>query len=147
MKKLIRIFAEHPVLSNIIMFAVLAGGVLAAFLMKTELFPEFSLDRVMVTVVYPGTSPSEIEEGICIKIEEAIQGISGVKKIQSVSREGVGMVVAELKSGVEDPRKVQYDIRDAVERIETFPEDAERPITQELLARHQVILDNTVNGF
>jgi len=138
-KKLISVFAHHPVLSNIIMLAVLAGGVLAAFLMKTELLPEFSLDRVMVSVVYPGTSPSEIEEGICIKIEEAIQGIPGVKRIQSISREGVGMVIAELKADVADPRKVQYDIRDAVERIDTFPVDAERPITQELVLRRHVV--------
>jgi len=138
-KHLIAAFAKNPVLANILMLTVVFGGILCAVNMQTEMFPEFSLDRVIVMVVYPGTSPSEIEEGISVKIEEAIQGVVGVKKIESVSKEGVSTVIVELKSGVDDPRKVQYDIRDAVERIETFPEDSERPITTEMVLRRQVI--------
>lgn len=122
-----------------LMIAILIGGVVCATVMKTEVFPEFSLDHVSVAVLYPGAGPAEIEEGISIKVEEAVQGIPGIKKINSTSRESLSSVLIELKANVKDTRKVQYDIRDAVERVETFPDDAERPITEELVLRRQVI--------
>jgi len=139
LKHIIAAFARNPVLANMLMIAVLVGGAVCAVRMKTEVFPEFSLNLVTVTIVYPGAGPAEIEEGISIKVEEAIQGIPGVKRVTSTSSEGISAVVAELKADVKDPRKVQYDVRDAVERVDTFPDDAERPITTELVMRRQAI--------
>ena len=139
MKKLVAAAAAHPVLSNLMMLALLVGGTVCALSLNREIFPEFSLDRILVTVAYPGASPAEVEEGICVKIEEAIQGIDGIKRVLSSASEGSGTVIVELEAAVADPRKVQYDIKDKVDQITTFPEDAEEPTVSELLLRRPVI--------
>ena len=66
---IVRRFVNNPVAANMLMFLLLVGGVLAAFLIPRELFPEFSVDVVSVAVPYPGASPAEVEEGIVLKIE------------------------------------------------------------------------------
>ena len=72
--------------------------------MRREVFPEFQLDIVLVSVPYPGASPEEVEEGICQKIEEAIYAIDGIKKMTTVSKEGSGSVVLELREGADAQR-------------------------------------------
>ena len=67
--------------------------------MKREVFPEFSLDIVTVTVPYLGAAPEEVEEGVCVRVEEAIQGLDGIKRVASTADEGIGTVVVELELG------------------------------------------------
>ena len=75
--------AGHPVAANLLMAALVVGGLMMAFRVKQEVFPEFTLDVVGVSVTYPGASPEEIEEGIVIAIEDAVRGLDGVKKVTS----------------------------------------------------------------
>ncbi|MEE9255758.1 MAG: efflux RND transporter permease subunit, partial [bacterium] len=106
---------------------------------KSELIPRFSLDRVLVRVVWEGAGPEEVEEGACIKVEEAITGIEGIKTITSTAIEHSCSVVAELESWVDDPRNVLDDIKNAVDRITTFPDDIERPVISEIKRVDQVL--------
>lgn len=97
-----------------------------ALQVKQEVFPEFSVDKVTVTVAYPGGTPKDVEKGIVMPVEEAIQGLDGIKEISSTAGESFGKVVAEV---VED-REVQNvfnNIKKEVDRITTFPEEAEEP--------------------
>ncbi len=87
-----------------------------------------------MSVVYPGSSPEEVEEGICIKIEEQIQSIEGIKTLRSTAREGSGNVVAELETGA-DVQKILDEIKAEVDRIDTFPEEAEEPVVMEIINR------------
>ena len=87
--------------------------------------PGILLDRIQVSVVYKGASAEEIEESICVKIEEEIAGIEGIKKITSTAIDNQGMVIAELEDWA-DPGKVQDDIKNAVDQIDTFPKDVEK---------------------
>ena len=82
MKGFIDWFAKNPVAANLLMAFILVSGMITAFTIKQEVFPEFSLDLITVTVPYLGAAPEEVEEGVCIRVEEAIQGLEGVKKIK-----------------------------------------------------------------
>ena len=74
-------FARNSVAANLLMLLILVGGLFTVFTIKREVFPEFSLDLITVRVSYRGAAPAEVEEGVCIRVEEAIQGLDGIKRI------------------------------------------------------------------
>ncbi|MCP5050444.1 MAG: efflux RND transporter permease subunit, partial [bacterium] len=123
---------ENNVTVNLIMIFIIMAGIFTVMKMRREMFPQFSLEMVATSVVYPGSSPEEVEEGICIKIEEQIQSIEGIKTLRSTAREGNGEVVAELETGA-DVRKILDEIKTEVDRIDTFPEEAEEPVVIEII--------------
>jgi multidrug efflux pump subunit AcrB len=129
---------RNGVAANLLMVFILAAGIVAMGSLVQEVFPEFSLDRIQVSVPYPGASPDEVEESIVRKIEEQVEGVDGVKKITSTASEGMGMVVVELKLGA-DLSQALDDIKAEVDRIQTFPVGAERPEVRELTNRQSVI--------
>jgi multidrug efflux pump subunit AcrB len=107
--------------------------------MIRETFPEFSLDMITISVPYPGADPEEVEEGISRKIEEAIEGVEGIKLYTTQSSEGIGTATIEVREN--------YDVDDVLERvrtkinaISTFPVDAEKPVISELLLKDVVSL-------
>ncbi len=138
MNRAIEWFAKNSVAANLLMMMVLAAGLFSAFQMKQEVFPEFSLDIISVSVPYLGAAPEEVEEGVCVKIEEALQGVDGIKKVTSSASEGAGSVIVEVLAGY-DARKLLDDVKARVDAIDTFPEQTEKPVVQELLLRNQVI--------
>jgi len=107
--------------------------------MRREVFPEFDLEIVLVTVPYPGATPDEVEEGICQKIEEACRSVAGIKKITSVAQEGMGFCVFELQDGIKDVQKTLGEIRSEVERIPSMPELAEDPKVEQVTLRTPAI--------
>lgn len=131
MRGLVTYFIKYPIAANILMFALIIMGVLAATQLKFTFFPEIEERVVQVQVVYPGASPSEIEDGIIAKIEEEVKGITGIKKIQSTSTENSGAVTVLLYVGENVDQRVQ-DIKSAVDRVTSFPSGMEPPIIQKL---------------
>lgn len=129
---------SNKVASNLLMMAFIVGGFLKAGDIKQEVFPEIDLNRISISVSYPGASPSEIEEGIILKIEENISSVDGIKEIKSTAYEGYGFVVAEIRDG-ENADLVLQDIKSVVDRITTFPEDAEEPDIAKILNLKEVI--------
>jgi len=127
MRPLVQWAVRNSPSMNVLVIAILVIGVGAASILKREQFPEFALDGVVVSVAYPGASPEEVEQGICQKIEEAIRSVDGVRKVVSISREGLGVVNAHLETRVDDVQSVVNDIRSAVDRIPSLPELAEEP--------------------
>ena len=138
MNRAIAWFAENGVAANLLMAVIIIGGLLTIPTIKQEVFPEFSTDLISVSVLYPGAAPQEVEEGVCIRIEEQLQGISGIKKMTSTASESQGSVLIELLEG-EDVRDVLDEVKSRVDAIETFPEEIESPVIQEILVRPQVI--------
>ncbi|MDA1201171.1 MAG: efflux RND transporter permease subunit [Planctomycetota bacterium] len=124
---------------NTLMVAVLLVGAMAFATMRREVFPEFDLEIVLVTVPYPGATPEEVEEGICQKIEEACRSVEGIKKITSVAQEGSGFCVFELRESVEDVQKTLAEIRSEVDRIPSFPELSEDPKVEQVTLRTPAI--------
>ncbi|MFH1999919.1 MAG: efflux RND transporter permease subunit, partial [Planctomycetota bacterium] len=138
MKKAVEWFAENPVAANLLMFLILTGGLLTIFNIEQEVFPEFSMDRISVTMVYLGAAPEEVEEGVCIRIEEEIQGLEGIKEITSTASEGSGTVMIELELGA-DMSEVLDDVKTRIDSIDTFPEETEKPVIRELTNQKQVV--------
>jgi multidrug efflux pump subunit AcrB len=131
-------FAGNGVAANLLLVVIAAGGWLSLSTLKKEVFPEFSSDTISVTVEYRGAAPEEVEEGVCVRIEEAIQGLDGIKRIRSTASEGVGTVIVELLPGA-DTRRVLDDVKARVDAIDTFPAETEKPVIQEIIIRNQVI--------
>ncbi|MEN1728067.1 MAG: efflux RND transporter permease subunit [Pseudomonadota bacterium] len=124
---LIAWFANNPVAANLLMLFILIGGLFTAWSMKAETFPEINPGQISVTVPYPGATPSEIEESITKRVEEAIIGIEGVDRVRSTAAEGAGTVTIELKDFVDD-QKIKDDVEAAVDRLADFPPgEAEQP--------------------
>lgn len=128
----------NRVTPNILMLVLLVGGLAFATQVRQEVFPEFEIDVVTVQVVYPGASPEEVERGIVLVVEEATRGVDGVDQVTSTASEGVGTVMVEVLSGA-DPQQVFDDVRQAVDRVSTLPEQAERPSISLLTHKREVL--------
>lgn len=126
MTSLPRFSVDNPVLVNLLMVTILAGGVYSGLTLVREMFPESRPNQIMVTTAYPGASPAEIEKGITLKIEEQIKNIEGVEKLSSTVTEGGSAILVDLRSGYESVDAAVNDVQSAIDAIprEDFPEDA-----------------------
>jgi multidrug efflux pump subunit AcrB len=130
--------ARNGVAANLLMVFIGVSGVFAIFNIPQEIFPEFSLEAIQVRVEYPGASPEEVEQSIVQRVEEQIGGISGVRRVSSSASENVGVVLAELALGT-DVSEALDEIKAEVDRITSFPVDAEEPEVTALEARSQAM--------
>lgn len=138
MHGIVRWFVRNPVAANLLMVAIAALGIVALPRVRVEVLPELEPGIVLVTVVHPGASPSEVEEAICRRVEEAVWDVDGVKEVRSTAVEGLGSVSIEVRSDA-DLRDVLSDVKVRVDAIDSFPVDAEEPIAREVLVRKKVI--------
>ncbi len=138
MKRYIAWFAGNHVASNLLMLFFVVAGVVTALTIKLEVFPDTTLDKISITVAYPGASPEEVEEGIITKVEENISGLEGIDRIDSTAYEGFASIVVEVMSGW-DVKKLLDDIKSEVDRITTFPKEAEEPVISQVTRKSDVI--------
>lgn len=136
MSSVIRWAVKNMAGVNFLVFAVILGGLFSFFGMRRETFPEFQLEVILVSVPYPGATPDEVESGICQKIEEAVQSLSGIKKLTSICREGSGFTLLQLEPNIKDAQKVLSEVRSAVDRISVFfPERSEKATVEQVTFR------------
>ncbi len=131
-------FASNHVAANLLMVLIVAAGLLTIFTMKVEIFPELSVDMIIITVPYRGATPAEVEEGVCLRVEEKIVAVDGIKKIYSTAAEGAGMITVEVDEYA-DTKEVLDDIKAEIDTIITFPEETEKPIITEIKTRSEVV--------
>jgi len=130
--------ARNHVAANLLMVFVMVAGVLGITRMKKETFPEFDLDIIQIQVPYLGASPEDVEDGVVRRIEERLNGLEGVRRISATAAEGVAMVSVELQLGA-DGEQVLEDIKNEIDRIDTFPAETETPIIKQIARRNRVI--------
>ncbi len=119
-------FVTNPVAANLLMMVLVVGGLLAAGNLRSQVFPTISPGIVSVSVPFPGATPAEVEEGITRRVEEAVLGIDGVKRVSSSASENIGTISIEL-ADFADEQLVKDDVQSAVDRLVDFPpENAER---------------------
>lgn len=135
---------KNSVVANILMIILLAGGIFSATQVKQEFLPDAELDEVFVTVVYPGASPEEVEQGIILAVEESVRGINGIKRVVSRANEAAAIITAEVMQKT-DVNRVADDVRNAVNGIRTFPLDAEEP-TISIVNLKRPVLDLIVSA-
>ena len=127
MKNLIAYFIRYEVSGNVLMILLFIFGFFGLKSLKSNFFPETESRIIQIQVVYPGSSPEEIEEGIILKIEDNLKGVSGIERISSVSKENVGNITVEALKGYETDL-VLRDVENAVDRISSFPVGMEPPV-------------------
>ena len=127
MRKLVSVFVKYPFYANLIIFVFFLAGIFGILQMKKSFFPESTPRMITVQVAYPGASPKEMEEGVTMRIEEAIRGIVGIKEVTSTSSENFAVVNIET-TGRYDLDETLMDVKNAVDGISSLPVDAERPV-------------------
>ncbi|KAA1192827.1 efflux RND transporter permease subunit [Pseudohalioglobus sediminis] len=120
-------FARNPVAANLMMLVIMAVGLGSALSIQRALFPAFDFEAIFITVPYPGAAPEEVELGVIMKIEEAINDLDGIKRVESDALESLGRVMIEPQDGV-PISKLLADVQNRIDGISTFPEEAEEPV-------------------
>lgn len=131
MPRIISWFVRNAVAANLLMWILIVGGLLALPNIHQEEFPNVEVDAISILIPYLGATPTEVEESVCVRVEEAIAGSEGVDKISSSASEGLCTVIVELVAGV-DKTKISNDIKSKVDAIDSFPTETEKPITAEI---------------
>ena len=130
-------FVSNPIAANLLMVVLVIGGLYNIPGLDKQFFPTPVIDRISISMPFPGASPREVEEQICVRIEEAIHDLDGIKEIRSTASDGMGQVIVEALTGYPTQR-LTNEIKTRVDAITTFPTDAERPVVTELIYRHML---------
>ncbi len=124
-------FTRNPVAANLLMFILCVGGLLSLLTVNQEEFPSFDIPVVTVSVDYLGAAPEEVEQGVCIRVEEAIESVAGIDKVRSIASEGTCMVNVELEIDTDNVVALN-EIKARVDGINSFPAETEKPIVSTL---------------
>jgi multidrug efflux pump subunit AcrB len=124
-------FARHPTAANLLMLVLLAMGVFSLSRLRRDTFPDFAPSEVQITAAYRGASAEEIEEVICTRLEDALDGVRYVKEIRSEAREGMAVVTVEMEESGDFPA-FKDEIDTEIAAIDDFPVDVEDPVIAEL---------------
>ncbi len=130
-KGIIAWFVYNPVAANLMMLFILFAGIVSYSMMTKRMTPDVQLNIVSISVPYLGAAPNEVEEGVIIKVEEAIQDVKGIKTVRSTAREGMGNVIVELTNDTDLDDAVNQ-IKIKVDSIATFPGETEKPVISKL---------------
>ncbi len=144
MKTIIAWFAQNHVAANLLMVLIILAGLVTLPQMQRKSFPDIDIPVISISVPYLGAAPEEVESGVCIRIEEELEGIEGIKQISSTANEGLCTVSVELYESA-DESKALDEVKNRVDAIDTFPEETEQPITN-LVTPIRNVLDITITG-
>ncbi len=135
---MITFFARHPTAGNLLMLLLLVLGLTALPSLQRETFPDFDPQKIEIRIVYPGASTEDVEEAICQRVEDAVDGINDVEEVSCVAREGISTTVVEMIEGG-DISQFMDDVKSEVDAIDNFPEEVELPVVKELGRTDQVV--------
>ena len=132
-------FAKNSIAANLLMVAIIMSGLITIFTrMNLEVFPDSEPDSISVSVFLRGANPEDIELGVAVRIEEALQDLEGIDKIRSTSRESSTSITLEVNEDY-NARNILDDVKNRVDSINTFPAAAERPVVRLRERRYPVI--------
>ncbi|MCL4410290.1 MAG: efflux RND transporter permease subunit [Gammaproteobacteria bacterium] len=131
-------FTRNRVAANLLMFLIIVAGIAAVFSIRKQMFPTIEPNTIMVRVMYPGAAPQEVEQGVIIRIEDAIDEVEGIKRITSNAREGLGTVTIEVESNY-NVQEVMDEVRMNVDGISSFPAQIEPPLVYRMRPQRQII--------
>ena len=137
-------FAKNAVAANLLLCLIVLGGLVALPKIPQKTFPDIDVNIITVSVMYLGAAPEEVEQGVCIRIEEELEGIEGVEQIRSVANEGFCSVQVELFENA-DPSRGLDDVKNRIDSIDTFPIETEKPIIT-LVSPQRSVMDIALTG-
>ncbi len=138
MNGIIAWFGRNHVAANLLMLMMIFGGLFSLPTIQQKTFPDITVDIINISVAYLGAAPEEVEQGVCVRIEEEINGLNGIEEISSSAAEGACGVTAEIISGYPVDRALS-EIKNAVDSITTFPDETEKPIVSHFETRRTVL--------
>jgi len=127
MKRLISYFIKYPISADVLVLLIFVFGAFSLYNMRSTFFPETESKFILVNIPFPGASPEEMEEGVILKIEDNLSGLTGIETISSLSQENIGTVNIETKDGY-DIDEILTDVKNAVDQISSFPVGMEPPV-------------------
>ncbi|MGX9518437.1 efflux RND transporter permease subunit [Vibrio mediterranei] len=128
---MIRFFSKHPTAANLLMLALLILGISSLSTIKRETFPEFDPPYIMAAITYPGASPQEVEESLCVRMEDAVDGLSNIEETKCEAIEGSARLTLKLNERA-DIGRMLVDVQTQINAINDFPDEIESPVVQEL---------------
>ncbi len=137
-------FAHHPTAANLLMAAIMILGIVALPGLQRETFPEIENDKVEIRVVYKGATTDEVEDAVCRRLEDALDGISDIDETRCEAREGLGIATAVMREGAQMTRFLD-DVKSEVDAVDDFPEQAELPVIEEL-GRTDAVVSIAITG-
>ncbi|MHC4416548.1 MAG: efflux RND transporter permease subunit [Planctomycetota bacterium] len=135
-----RFGVTRPVPVNLLMIGALVGGAVAAVTLTREFFPEITPESATVTLPYPGATPQEVEEGLAMKVEDALAELDEVERLTTTLSEGGGGIIVEYRSGIDDVTKATDEVERAIDALTDLPEEAEEILVSEFEPRLPVIM-------
>ncbi len=138
MSRLIQWFIENKVAANLLMVLIFVGCFFSFSQLSKEVFPMVERNIIQVNMTYPGAGPTEVEQQIAIRIEEAVADLEGIYAISSKSRQGYAQVTIEVADGY-DAQEILNDVKTRIDAINSFPADVERPVASRQIGRSQLM--------
>nr|WP_301774092.1 efflux RND transporter permease subunit [Pseudidiomarina sp. 1APP75-32.1] len=135
---LIAWWANNRVAANLLMLLIIITGIFMVSQVRKQMFPEIELNNISIQVPFPGAAPQEVEQGVLVLIEDALEDVDGVERIVSTAREGGGSVSVEVESGY-DPQVVMDEVKMLVDAIPNFPQQIENPNIYRVRPQREVI--------
>ncbi|MFK5985509.1 MAG: efflux RND transporter permease subunit [Pseudomonadota bacterium] len=135
---MIEYFTRHPTAANLLMFLLMVIGLMAVPKLQRETFPDFASKEIEIRIIYPGASSADVEESICMRVEDALDIVSDIEEVRCIAQENVGTTVVEMVEGGDIVRFMD-DIKTEIEAIDNFPDDVELPIIKELGRTDKVV--------
>ncbi|MEM8660010.1 MAG: efflux RND transporter permease subunit, partial [Pseudomonadota bacterium] len=129
-KGIIAWFAYNPVAANLLMLFIIVVGLGAAFTIQRAMFPAIEIEAIYISAPYPGAAPEEVEQGVVLKIEEAINDLDGIKRIESDALESFGQLFIQPADGI-DLTKLMSEVQNRINAISRLPDGAEEPIVRQ----------------
>ena len=131
-------FARNPVAANLLMSIFVVSGLGALLTLHQEEFPSMDVKVITVSMAYLGAAPEEVEEGVCVRIEEALEGTEGIEKLLTFAREGACTVQSMLFDNA-NQTEVLNEIKSKVDSINTFPVETEKPVVSRMTITSDVL--------
>lgn len=146
MNSLIEFFARQRIFPELISILVIVGGMFALSGIRRESFPNIEFDTIIITTIYPGASPKEVEKLISSPMEEDFREIIGIKKMFSVSVESRSEIIIQVDSDQATTDEVKDDVQIIVDRFQDLPEDAEDPIVNVIESKILPVVEIAVSA-
>ncbi len=131
-------WANNSVAANLLMALIIITGLFMVGQVRKQMFPEIELNIISVQVPFPGAAPQEVEQGVLVRIEDAIEDVNGIERVTSTAREGSGSVSIEVESGY-DVQVVMDEVKMLIDAIPSFPQQIEKPNIYRIRPQRQVI--------
>ena len=141
---MISFFTRHPTAANLLMISLIVLGLKALPDIKRETFPEFTPLYVVASIIYPGASPQEVEESLCVRMEDAVDELANITEKRCEALEGSAKLTLKLEDG-SDLGRMTFDVQTQINAINDFPDEIESPIVQEL-NRNDPVVDIAVSA-